>query len=246
MHTVRIHVDAPLAEGTSLLLPAAQATHVARALRMRPGDRVNLFNGDGCEYVAAIETVHQREIRINVESVRACVRESPLRITLAQALARGEKMDWIVQKGTELGVACIVPLVTERSEVHLEATRADRRGTHWRAIAIAAAEQCGRNRLPDIAAPVRIGTWLAGAQAPAHATTRLMLQPEGGVTLRALGTPSAAMTVAIGPEGGFGASDLAALRQAGFTALTLGPRILRTETAGIVALAALQALYGDL
>lgn len=245
MRTVRIHVEAALAVGTSLSLPAQPATHVVRVLRMRPGEHVVLFNGDGSEYDARIEAADARGVRVAVESTAATARESPLRITLAQALARGEKMDWIVQKATELGVARISPLVTERSEVRLDAARAGKRGAHWRAVAIAAAEQCGRNRLPEIDPPQSLDAWLQTLDAETG-QTRLVLHPEGGIAPRGLAAQPSTPILAIGPEGGFGAGDLAALRGAGFAALTLGPRVLRTETAGIAAIAALQALYGDL
>lgn len=246
MRNVRIYVETALAGRADLALPAPQAAHVARVLRMPAGAYLTLFNGDGREYIACIQSAQPREVCVSIESSRAPTRESPLQITLAQALARGEKMDWIIQKATELGVARISPLVTERSEVRLDAARADKRGTHWHAVAIAAAEQCGRNRLPAIDPPRTLEAWLHQDAAITNGARRLALHPEGATALRALGALPSGIVLAIGPEGGFGASDLAALQDAGFRALALGPRVLRTETAGIATLAALQALYGDL
>jgi 16S rRNA (uracil1498-N3)-methyltransferase len=155
-------------------------------------------------------------------------------------------MDWIIQKATELGVARIVPVATERSEVKLDAARAGKRREHWRAVAIAACEQCGRNVIPAIEAPVELSAWLKTTQAP-QAESRWVMHPDGTAHVRDLQAASREkMLLAIGPEGGFGASDLDALHGAAFHGLSLGPRILRTETAGVVAIAALQALYGDL
>jgi 16S rRNA (uracil1498-N3)-methyltransferase len=169
----------------------------------------------------------------------ALANESPLRITLAQAIARGEKMDWVLQKATELGVEAVVPLLTERTEVKLDAERSEKRSAHWRGVVIAACEQCGRARVPAIAAPVTLRDWLAG-----RATPGWFLDPDAERGLR--DPEPGELTLVVGPEGGLGDRDLASLRAAGFRGLRLGPRILRTETAGVAVLAALQALHGDL
>lgn len=242
MRTIRIHVDTGLVAGTEIALPAQAATHVARVLRLRTGDRVSLFNGDGNDYAAELVAVGPRETRARILQSRANGSESPLRIVLAQALARGEKMDWIVQKATELGVAEIVPLVTARSEVKLDESRASKRLEHWRAVAISACEQSGRARVPMIAGVRPLRAWLETLDGSA---ARLALLPEGNITPRALGAPGQAITLAVGPEGGFDEADVSSLRNAGFGGLALGPRVLRTETAGVAAIAALQALYGD-
>ncbi len=244
MRIPRLHLDAALVAGTDIRLPEPAAAHALRVLRLQSGDAVVLFNGDGNDYPARLLTANPREASVHVESCMATARESPLRITLAQALARGEKMDWIVQKAVELGVAAIVPLVTERSEVKLDDKRAAKRLDHWRAVAIAACEQSGRSVVPITTAPQPLDAWLNAL--PNENATRLLLHPGDGLRPRDLRPIPTALTLAVGPEGGFGDRDLAALRDAGFGNLSLGPRILRTETAGLAAIAALQALHGDL
>ncbi|MGE7138022.1 16S rRNA (uracil(1498)-N(3))-methyltransferase [Luteibacter sp. NPDC031894] len=244
MRTIRIHVDSPLASGSDIVLPAQAGEHVARVLRLEAGAPVVLFSGeDGMEYDATLVSVGKREVVAAVGSGRSPGNESPLALTLAQGVARGEKMDLIVQKATELGIARIVPLTTERSEVKLDAARAEKRLAHWRAVAASACEQSGRARVPAIEPAVSLSAWLAslGDGGP----MRLALLPEGTKRPSELAVADTAI-LAIGPEGGFGSRDRAALEARGFTGLRLGPRILRTETAGLAAIAALQALYGDL
>jgi 16S rRNA (uracil1498-N3)-methyltransferase len=245
MRSIRLFTDAPLEPGRTLTLPAPAAAHALRVLRLKSGDAVTLFNGDGHDYPARLVAASIRDVRAEVTSRASTARESPLQITLIQALARGEKMDWIVQKATELGVARIVPVTTERSEVKLDAARGGKRLEHWRAVAIAACEQCSRNVIPAIEAPVELSTWLmtTGAMEPG---SRWTLHPDGATCARDLQAMPRELLLAVGPEGGFGENDLDALHGAGFRGLSLGPRILRTETAGVVAIAALQALYGDL
>ncbi|MGH8145308.1 MAG: 16S rRNA (uracil(1498)-N(3))-methyltransferase [Rhodanobacteraceae bacterium] len=245
MRIPRLYVDSRLVPGEDTGLPAQAAAHVVRVLRLRPGDAVALFNGDGNEYPARLLVASTRGATAHIESCLRATAESPLRITLAQALARGEKMDWIVQKATELGVATIVPLATERSEVKLDDKRASKRFEHWRAIAIAACEQSGRAIVPSIEAPLALDTWLA-SRASGKDEIRLVLHPGANRSTRALQPAPRTLTLAVGPEGGFGNRDLEALHEAGFRDLSLGPRILRTETAGVAAMAALQALHGDL
>lgn len=244
MRSIRLYADTPLEPDSEVALPDHAAAHAVRVLRLRAGDAVTLFNGDGHEYPARLVAAGIREVRAEITSKKSPLRESPLRITLVQALARGEKMDWIVQKATELGVARIIPVSTGRSEVKLDAARGGKRLEHWRAVAIAACEQCGRNVLTGIEAPVELSGWLK-TSAGSRPGTRWMLHPEGHARARDL-RASGALELAVGPEGGFGEADLAVLRAHDFRALALGPRILRTETAGIAALAALQGLYGDL
>ena len=213
-------------------------------LRLEHGHPLILFNGDGREYNATLAALVKRAVGAKITAVREADREAPLQLTLAQGIARGEKMDWILQKATELGVARIVPLVTERTEVKLDEDRAERRRAHWMSVIAGACEQCGRNRLPALEPPQRLDRWLGSlGAAPA---LRLALLPEGDASLRQLPQMENGATLAIGPEGGFSEHDIALLGQGGFRGLRLGPRILRTETAGVAALAALQALYGDL
>ena len=244
MRTIRIHVDHPLSPGIELGLPPQAGEHVARVLRLGEGAPLVLFNGDGHDYAATITQVGKREVRTRVEGMQAVASESPLPLTLAQGIARGEKMDLIVQKATELGVARIVPLLTERSEVRLDPARAEKRLAHWRAVAASACEQSGRARLPAILPAQPLEAWLAGL--PQDGALRLALLPEGSQSLRSLAFGPAGGLLAVGPEGGLGERDVGALATAGFAGLRLGPRILRTETAGLAALAALQALHGDI
>ncbi len=243
MRTIRIHADLPLQPGVELALPAQAGEHVARVLRLTPGDPVTLFNGDGCDYPAAILAVGKREVIVRIESQQVLHNESPLPLTLAQGVARGEKMDLIVQKATELGVVRIVPLLTERSEVKLDAARSEKRLAHWRAVAASACEQSGRARLPLIIPALPLPVWLDDLAA--DGALRLALLPEATRSSRELRFAASGGVLVVGPEGGLGERDTAALRAAGFDGLRLGPRILRTETAGLAALAALQALHGD-
>jgi len=244
MRTIRIHVDTPLVGGREVILPAQAGEHVARVLRMEVGAPVVLFAGDdGMEFDATLVSVGKREVVAAVGAGRVVANESPLSLTLAQGVARGEKMDLIVQKATELGVVRIVPLLTERSEVKLDAARAEKRLQHWRAVAASACEQSGRARLPYIEAAQPLQAWLASLAEDGR--ERLALLPEGDRRAQSLKLEHGALLV-VGPEGGLGERDTTALSAAGFTGLRLGPRILRTETAGLAALAALQALHGDL
>lgn len=243
MRTIRIHVDQPLAVAGELSLPAQAAEHVARVLRMTPGDSLCLFNGDGHDYAAVITALGKREVVVRIDSTQALTNESPLRLTLAQSVARGEKMDLIMQKATELGVARIVPLLTERSEVKLDAARAEKRLAHWRAVVASACEQSGRACLPEVMPAQPLSAWLD--QFAATDALRLALLPEATASARELQFGAAGGVLVVGPEGGLGKRDIDALMAAGFHGLRLGPRILRTETAGLTALAALQALHGD-
>ncbi|MCC8443787.1 16S rRNA (uracil(1498)-N(3))-methyltransferase [Xanthomonas cannabis] len=244
MRVTRSHVALPLQCDQEVTLPEESANHLLRVLRLREGDACILFNGDGCDYHARITVAGKREARAMVERAEPLANESPLRITLIQGIARGEKMDLILQKATELGVAAIVPVNAERTEVKLDAARLEKRVAHWRSVVVSACEQSGRARVPALAAP-------AGLQEAAVAcdpqALRLTLDPQGE---HRLGTLSAGtqrdVIVAIGPEGGWSPRDRATLADAGFTGLRLGPRILRTETAGLAAIAALQSRFGDL
>lgn len=243
MRTIRIHVELPLAVGQELALPAQAGEHVARVLRLTAGAPVTLFNGDGMDYPAVIQAVGKREVTVRVETAQPVDNESPLPLTLAQGVARGEKMDLIVQKATELGVTRIVPLLTERSEVKLDAGRAEKRLAHWQAVAASACEQSGRARLPTVLPAVSLEHWLR--ELPRDEVLRLALLPEGTRRASELRFTAAGGVLVVGPEGGLGNRDTAALAEAAFEGLRLGPRILRTETAGLAALAALQALHGD-
>jgi len=244
MRIPRIHVSAVLLPGTLQLLPEQAGEHLARVLRLESGHPLILFNGDGCEYDARLSSLGKRAVSAEITGRREVSRESPLRLGLVQGIARGEKMDWILQKATELGVTRIVPVVTERTEVRLDEDRAGKRLAHWTAVVAAACEQCGRNELPEILAPQKLMHWCAGLS-EADAAARFALLPEAEQGPRAVGALPHGAWLLVGPEGGLSDHDIAAARNAGFRGLRLGPRILRTETAGIAALAALQAVAGD-
>ena len=244
MRIPRIFTDQPLPVGQEVLLPEQAGEHVARVLRLEHGHPLILFNGDGREYDARLTTLAKRAVSAEIIAVREVDREAPLRLTLAQGIARGEKMDWILQKATELGVSRIVPLVTERTEVKLDEDRAERRLAHWHSVVAGACEQCGRTRLPVLEPPQRLDRWLGSLGE--DAAIRLALLPEGDTHLQQLPQMDNGALLVVGPEGGFSEHDIVLLAQGRFRGLRLGPRILRTETAGVAALAALQALYGDL
>ena len=244
MRTIRLHADLPLAVGAEFVLPADAAEHATRVLRLPAGAPLVLFNGDGCDYATTIAAIDKRTVRVQVTACEPLHNESPLPLLFAQGIARGDKMDLIVQKATELGVAGIVPLLTERSEVRLDAERAAKRLAHWQSVAISACEQSGRARIPRIAPIQPLAAWLGGLAD--DGALRLALLPQAGKTIGALRFSAAGGVLVIGPEGGLGEADTRALAQHGFHGLRLGPRILRTETAGLAALSALQACHGDL
>ncbi|WP_394695461.1 16S rRNA (uracil(1498)-N(3))-methyltransferase [Pseudoxanthomonas japonensis] len=243
MRLTRCHVDAPLSVGTSLALPETAANHLARVLRLREGDACVLFNGDGHDYDARLTAISKRGVVADIVVARAIDNESPLRVILLQGIARGEKMDLILQKATELGVAAIIPVMAERTEVKLNAERTEKRVAHWRSVIASACEQSGRARLPSLSAPASLAD---AARDVGTGATKLTLDPTGDVALATVEIASGAVVVAIGPEGGWSPRDRDTLSAAGFTGLRLGPRILRTETAGLAAIAALQSRFGDL
>jgi 16S rRNA (uracil1498-N3)-methyltransferase len=214
-------------------------------LRLKTGDVLTLFNGRGGESEARIEGAKGASVTVAVGEHRTVERESPLHVTLAQGIARGERMDLVVQKATELGVRTLVPLLTGRSVVRLDAQQAARKVSHWLAVAVGACEQCGRNRLPGVTAPRRLSEFVRDRAAPSDGA-RLLLSPHAKLTLRELPRPLTAVTVLIGPEGGLTDEEVQAALGAGYTAVRLGPRMLRTETAAIVALTVLQQQFGDL
>jgi 16S rRNA (uracil1498-N3)-methyltransferase len=244
MRVNRIHVDQPLALGARVALPEAAAAHLLRVLRLGVGDACVLFNGDGHDYDAQIVAAGKRGGEIEVIGARTIDNESPLRIVLLQGVARGEKMDWILQKATELGVAAFAPVSSERSEVRLEGERADKRLAHWRSVVVSACEQSGRARVPSVSPPIALDTAMHALPAD---SLRLTLDPGADTAIDALPAPGErTLVLAIGPEGGWSPRDRETLAAAGFAGLRLGPRILRTETAGIAAIAALQSRFGDL
>ena len=240
--TPRFFVPFPLAAGREIALPSAAAHHAARVLRLERGDAVTLFDGEGGEYGAEIRGVTSRAVDVVVTERRAVERESPLEVTLAQALIAAERMDYAIQKAVELGARAIAPVATARGVARLEGDRAQRRVEHWRAIAIAACEQCGRNRVPEVQPPIDLGAWL---KRPSAAEQRLVLVPSAEEGLSAIAPGGRKIDLIVGPEGGFAPEEVLAVAATGFRAVRLGPRILRAETAGPAMLAALNALWGD-
>jgi len=246
MRLTRVFVHAPLTAGAVLPLPADPAQHLARVLRAKVGDPLIVFNGQGGEFAATVESLRRNDITVRIGAFDAIERESPLHTTLLQGIARGEKMDQILQKATELGVTRVIPVTTSRSNVRLDADAAQRKQQHWQGVVIAACEQCGRNRVPEVAAPLD----LARALVAADSSLRLLLAPleEAATLQQLLATPGVAQSISmlIGPEGGLAPDEMEMAQRAGFVACRAGARVLRTETAALAVLAALQFAVGDL
>lgn len=242
MALTRVYQPGALAVKTKLRLDEKPAHHVARVLRARVGDQLTLFNGEGGEYKAVISHIDKKGVEVEVQSFADREVESPLNIILAQGIARGEKMDFIVQKAVELGVSTIVPLITERCNVRLDNEREEKRLNHWQSVAISACEQSGRNRIPNVMAPLTYKEWLP--QAKADRAFVLSPHVEEKLSLAPL-SKGASVILLIGPEGGLSDQEVSAAIQHGFSGLNLGPRVLRTETAPIAALAVLQYVFGD-
>jgi 16S rRNA (uracil1498-N3)-methyltransferase len=241
MSPPRFYIDQPLAPGARFSLPPGPARHAARALRLAPGDVITLFNGRGGEYAARIERINKDEVAVSVSGFADIERESPLRVVLAQGISSGERMDYTLQKAVELGVAAIQPIAARRSVVKLTGERADKRVAHWQGVVASACEQCGRNQVPVVAPPLALAPWL-GQQMNVR---MLFLSPLAESRLTDLPAPSGTDCLVAGPEGGFEADEVAALHAAGAIPVRLGPRVLRTETAALAALAAMQTLWGD-
>lgn len=243
MRVTRLFVEQPLRPQTRTSLSEASSGHLLRVLRAGIGDTCVLFNGDGHDYDARIVAVDKRDAVVEVLAARKLDNESPLRIILMQALARSEKMDWILQKATELGVSAVVPVASERSEVKLDGERSAKRAAHWRNVIVSACEQSGRATVPSVATPSSLAQALPVLPAGAR---HLLLDPDAAQGLRDVEVAaSTEVVLAIGPEGGWSPHDLALLGAAGFAGVRLGPRVLRTETAGLAAIAVLQSRHGD-
>ncbi len=243
MSSPRFFVPPPLPLSPIFELPPEAAHHASRVLRLRVGDPVQIFDGIGNARDATISSIQGKHVVL--DNLRACtgLQTEGLHIVLAQAMSSSEKMDWVVQKATELGAAEIVPVQTQRSVAKLSESRAEKRTEHWRSVAVSACEQCGRNTLPRLHAPLELAAWLNGMRdAPG---SKFILLPGGAASLPAQPKPQACSTLLIGPEGGFTADEANLAQQAGFVPVLLGPRVLRTETAAIAGLAALQTLWGD-
>lgn len=222
--------------------PPEQAHHVAHVLRLAAGDALTVFDGRGLEYPGVIERISKSIVTVRVSDPSEVTRESPLAVSLAQGISSGERMDYTVQKAVELGVKAIQPLAVERSVVKLSAERAAKRAAHWQAVAVAACEQSGRNHVP-VVLPVRPFTsWIADVASDA---LKLTLSPDAASSLRELERPRGEVVLLVGPEGGLSPREIEVARAASFQGLRLGPRVLRTETAALAALAAMQVIWGD-
>ncbi len=243
MRLTRVYVPGSLAAGRRHTIDGEAANHISRVLRLRTGDALTLFDDRGGEYAARIEEFRIGAVMVTVGDRSTTIRESPLSLTLAQGVSRGERMDWVVQKATELGVTRIIPVLTERTVVRLDEKQADRKLSHWKGIVIAACEQSGRDRIPAVDAPLTLTEFLEGAD---RCAMRVMLSPAAGLSIAGLTPPEAGVVVLIGPEGGLAEAEQQSALTAGFVAVRLGPRVLRTETAAVAALTLLQHRFGDL
>jgi len=241
--TPRLYLPVSLRADDEFDLSTEQSHYVGRVLRLRPGDPLQVFDGNGSRHAAIIVALQSKQARLRLGDALVPGAESPLSITLAQCISSAEKMDWTIEKAVELGVAAIQPLISRRSIVRLDAQRAQRRSEHWQRLIVAACMQCGRDRLPALAPTTDLSRWLAP---PTPGVTALVLVPGGNVRLSRIEAPAARIRLLVGPESGLADDEIEAARAAGFIEASLGPRVLRTETAGLAALAVLQARAGDL
>lgn len=239
----RFHVPQPLAAGQQLELPADVAHHI-NVVRMEPGDTLTLFNGDGGEYTAVLTEVQKKKAWAELKVFDPREVELPFAVTLAQALPEGTKMDWIIEKAVELGVAGIQPLATRRCVVRLSAERAEKKLEHWNGIVVSASEQCGRNRLAPVTAPLEFREWIS--RQDLH--KRVILTPRASESLAdwARHQPAQALSIMVGPEGGFSDEEEAEALRHGALPLSIGPRVLRTETAALAAVSILSAAWGGI
>ncbi len=244
MSIPRFYCAPPIQAGSELELPVAAAHHASRVLRLRVNDAVQVFDGTGIELTGSIREISNKRVMLEKLQASTVNRESPLHIVLAQALCSSEKMDWVVQKATELGVTEIQPVQTQRSVAKLANERAEKRVDHWRSVIIAACEQCGRNVLPLIHPPQGLQDWLGMTRT--RPGQKFMLLPQAASTLSSFHpVPKQTITLLIGPEGGFTAEEEGLAQHIGFFPIRLGARVLRTETAAVAGITALQALWGD-
>ncbi len=243
MRISRIFIAQDLQPGESIRLSGSASNHLVSVLRLGPGAEFELFNGDGNNYAARIASVEKKGLVAEIFDYAIADSESPLQICLVQSVARGDKMDLILQKATELGVSQIQPILSERTEVRLDADRLEKRMQHWHSVICSACEQSGRARVPVLRPLLKLEQCAVGDFEGDH---KVFLHPQATATMSELALASdVSVSVAIGPEGGFSEADLARLSLLGFYGLRIGPRVLRTETAGMAVIAALQAQYGD-
>ena len=244
MRIPRFYLALPLIVGNTVILTDRAFRHAVQVLRLKPGSPIVLFNGAGGEFQATLEHIERRQATARVEAFIDREVESPLSITLIQAISKGERMDYTLQKAVELGVHCIVPVLSERSVVNLPKDRRQKRWQHWQGVLIGACEQCARNRLPILSEPTELTHWLSN---DSGSSLKLLLNPTAENHFNSL-VPNTDQPIhlLIGPEGGLSSGEIALAELSGFIGICLGPRVLRTETAGVVALTALQMLWGDL
>ena len=241
MREIRVYTNQPLSSGGEITLETQASRHLATVLRLKPGTPVTLFNGQGGEYSASLVSCG-KQVRAAVHDFVDSERESPLNIYLGIGLSRGDRMDMVIQKATELGVTAITPLYTERTEVKLKGDRTEKKLRHWQQIAASACEQCYRNCLPEISAPVSLSEWIEQIEAE----KKLVLHHRSQQTLSQLQEQQpASVALLIGPEGGLDEQEINLAEKEGFSGLKLGPRVLRTETAPLTAISVLQTLWGD-
>jgi len=241
MRQSRIFTPQPLQGRTTLVLEGPAGHYLARVLRLSKDDAIILFNGDGADYPAVISEIRSQRVTVRITGSIAPATESPLQITLVQAVCRGERMDYVLQKATELGVFCIQPLISQRVEVRLAAARQEKRMLHWQGVVTSACEQSGRAMVPEVKSPMSMTDWLGAAEFPIS----LVLDPLAANRLSGVKIEGNPVAVLVGPEGGFTDEEVKAAREKGLLAVSMGPRVLRTETAGPAAIAVLQASSGD-
>ena len=234
--------DHQLIQGSTLNLTEDGANHVGRVLRMSRGEKLQLFNGNGQQFDATITTANKKNVTVHIDSSTTVNRESPLHIHLGQGISRGDKMEYTIQKAVELGVTIVTPLFTERCGVKLQGERLAKKWQQWQKIAISACEQCGRNQLPTIHQPINLNHWLQQSTNE----LKINLHPRATATIKSLSPPKQGIRLIIGPEGGLSDSEINQTVEQGFNEISLGPRILRTETAGLTVISALQLQFGDL
>ncbi len=243
MANLRFYTPSPLALGASVQLSESAAAHATRALRLNVGDDVILFNGDCFNYSCTLTDIKKNSVTAMVNSAAEVHNESPLNITLIQAISSGDRMDFTIQKAVELGVKNIQPISSKRSVVKLSAERAEKRTEHWQNIAISACEQSGRAYVPKVLAPTSLEQWLS--KNPSATNTRILLNPIGAIKLTEITKPSGEIQLLIGAEGGLSQEEIDLASSHHFQSIVLGPRILRTETAALTAIAAMQLAWGD-
>lgn len=245
MRTLRFYLPHPLVVGEYIQVPDNTSRHISQVLRLREGEEVTVFNGNNCEYTAVISGIEKKSVQLKILTELQRSKESGIQIHLIQGISKGDRMDWVIQKATELGVTSIQPVNSKRTNVNLSLNRADKKLAHWSGIINSACEQCGRNLLPELHAVMDLNTVVKDHYF-SQIDNKIILNPFSSSKLQQTDMPGSQFVLAIGPEGGFDPLEIKNLEEAGFKSFSLGPRILRTETAAIAGITLLQALFGDL